>query len=472
MTEIESQLAQLLGADALATDPTSRERYLVDWTRSTSGTAHAIVRPSSAADVARCVAWCWRHGIGVVPQGGHTGLAGGATPTGVGRQIVLSLERLNKIRQTDTVSNTMVVEAGVILQQVQQEAEAHGRLFPLSLGAEGTCQIGGCISTNAGGTAVLRYGNMRDLVLGLEVVLPDGTIWTRLKTLRKDNAGFDLKHLFIGSEGTLGVVTAAALRIFPKPQQTSMAMVSAPTPEAVLDLFSRVRDHFDAELTAFEFMSGACMRLSCAHLGRSTPVAQDSAYAVMLEISSPHSGDYVSDALQQCLATAMEAGGVTDAVLATNEHQATFFWALRETIPEAMLRLHGQHFSGHDISLPIAHIPVFLHKARQMLEARWPLLDALVFGHVGDGNLHVSFVPGRSMVETSDFRRMADDATDAIYQLTDEFGGSISAEHGTGLHKREFLHRFSPPAQTDLMRKVKDALDPEGLMNPGKVFLE
>jgi len=469
MTEIESQLAMLLGADALVTDPDAHSRYLIDWIGATSGAADAIVRPASTADLARCVAWCAQNGVGVVPQGGHTGLVGGATPVAGQRQIVLSLERLNKVRKVDPVSNTITVEAGVILQQVQQAAEAQDRLFPLSLGAEGSCQIGGCISTNAGGTAVLRYGNTRELVLGLEVVLPDGTVWSRLKTLRKDNAGFDLKHLFIGSEGTLGIVTAATLRLFPKPRQSVVALVSVPNPEAVLDLFVRVRNAFDAELTAFEFMSGDCMVLACQHLGRTAPLAAGTPFAVLLELASPHPGDSLTEALLSCLEQAAEAGVASDAALASSQQQADFFWTLRESIPESMLRAYAQR-SGHDISIPIARIPEFMRQAQELIATRWPRLGTLVFGHVGDGNLHFNFIVPAPM-EAADFRRVKAEATDALYQLTDAFDGSISAEHGVGLHKKEMLHRLAPPAQLAVMRKLKDALDQQGVMNPGKVFL-
>ncbi|HSV81845.1 MAG TPA: FAD-binding oxidoreductase [Ramlibacter sp.] len=467
MNDIESQLALLLGADALVTDSGAREKYLVDWTRMTSGTADAIVRPASTADVARCVAWCADHGIGVVPQGGHTGLVGGATPVADQRQVVLSLERLNKVREVDPIANTMTVEAGAILQQVQQAADAQDRLFPLSLGAEGSCQIGGCISTNAGGTAVLRYGNTRELVLGLEVVLPDGSIWSKLRTLRKDNAGFDLKHLFIGTEGTLGIVTAATLRLFPKPRQTVVALVAVPGTEAVLDLFVRVRNAFDAELTAFEFMTGQAMALSCSHLGRATPLPAETPFAVLLEVSSPHPGDSLSEALLSCLQLAAEADVVTDAALASSQQQADFFWTLRESIPEAMLRAYAQR-SGHDISLPITRIPEFMQRADDLIASRWPQLRTLLFGHVGDGNLHFNFIVPEA-IEAAEFRRVKTEATEAIYRLTEEFAGSISAEHGVGVHKKEMLQRLAPATHLALMRKLKDALDGRGLMNPGKV---
>jgi FAD/FMN-containing dehydrogenase len=468
MNDVESSLTELLGADAVVDGSADRERYLLDWTRTISGHAEAIVRPSSVDAVSRCMAWSMQHGLAVVPQGGHTGLAGGATPTGARRQIVLSLERLNRIRAVDGISNTITVEAGAILQNVQQAAAENGRLFPLSLGAEGSCQIGGCIASNAGGTAVVRYGNMRELVLGLEAVLPDGSIWSRLRTLRKDNAGFDLKHLFIGTEGTLGIVTAATLRLFPRPRQRVVAFAGVQDARAILDLFVRIRDSFDAGLTGFEFMTGAALRLACAHSNRPSPIQGAADYGVLIELTSPQSGEDFGEAVLSCLAEASEGGTVVDAVFASNEQQADSLWALRESIPEAMLRKYPQ-FSAHDVSLPIARIPEFIGEMDALLAARWPNLSSVLFGHVGDGNLHLNFV-APAEVTPADFARAQAEASDAAYLMVRDFGGSISAEHGIGSHKLESFHGLESPQQLDLMRTVKAALDPQGLMNPGKVF--
>jgi FAD/FMN-containing dehydrogenase len=468
MNETENSLSALLGADAVVTDPVARERYLMDWTRTICGDAEAIVRPASAEGVARCVAWCAQHEVAVVPQGGHTGLAGGATPTGTRRQILLSLERLNRIRAVDPISNTITVEAGVILQQVQEAAAEAGRLFPLSLGAEGSCQIGGCIASNAGGTAVVRYGNMRELVLGLEAVLPDGSTWSRLRALRKDNAGFDLKHLFIGTEGTLGIVTAATLRLFPSPRQKVVAFVGVPDAAAILALFVRVRDTFDAALTGFEFMTAAALQLACAHAQRPAPIQGDAAFGVLVELASAQPGEDFADAVLTCLGEASEAGTVSDAVIASSEQQAQALWTLRESIPEAMLR-HYPHFSAHDVSLPIVGIPAFLRDMEAMVASRWPQLATVLFGHVGDGNLHLNFV-AMAEVSPADFARAQEEATDAVYRLVRDFAGSISAEHGIGSHKLHTFHRLESPDQLSLMRRVKEALNAEGLMNPGKVF--
>ena len=468
MNHTEISLATLLGADAVVTDASIRERYLLDWTRTFSGHAEAIVRPACTEDVARCVAWCAQHGVGVVPQGGNTGLAGGATPTGGRPQIVLSLERLKKIRALDAVSNTITVEAGVVLHEVQEAAADKGRLFPLSLGAEGSCQVGGCIASNAGGTAVVRYGNMRELVLGLEVVLPDGSIWTRLKALRKDNAGFDLKHLFIGTEGTLGIVTAATLRLFPRPRQKVVALVTLPEPEAILDLFVRVRDAFDAGLTGFEFMTGSSLRLACAHLQRPAPIGGEGAYAVLVEITSPHAGESLEEELLHCLTAASDAGVLSDAVIASSEQQAETLWTIREAIPEAMLRAHPQ-FSAHDVSVPISSIPLFMRELDALVATRWPSLATVLFGHVGDGNLHLNFVTPVP-IDSTDFARAKAEATESVYRLVNDFAGSISAEHGIGIGKLDMFQKLESPAQLELMRRVKDALDAQGLMNPGKIF--
>jgi FAD/FMN-containing dehydrogenase len=316
---------------------------------------------------------------------------------------------------------------------------------------------------------VLRYGNTRDLVLGLETVLPDGRVWSRLKALRKDNAGFDLKHLFIGSEGTLGIVTAATLRLFPRPRQSAVAIAAVPDAQAVLDLFVHVRNAFDADLTAFEFIDGEGMALACRHLGRAAPLGGTVAYAVLVELSSPRPGEGLVDALLACLEETSCSGVVLDAALASSQQQADFFWMLRESVPEAMLRAYPQ-YSAHDIAVPIARIPEFIHEAQALVARRFPELKTLLFGHVGDGNLHFNFVAPEPLAAAR-FDGLAEEAAGALYQLTEAFGGSISAEHGIGQHKRVALSRTAPAEHLDLMRTLKAALDRRGLMNPGKVFV-
>lgn len=468
INEVESQIAQLLGEQSLVISDDRKARYQLDWSRAFSGQASAIVRPTSTKALAECVALCARNEWGVVPQGGNTGLVGGAIPVVGIPQVVISLERMNRVLNVDSVGNTITVEAGAILQHIQEAADNHDRLFPLSLGSQGSCQIGGCIASNAGGTAVLRYGNARELVLGLEAVLPDGSIWSRLTALRKDNAGFDFKHLFIGTEGTLGIVTAATLRMYPKPRQRHVAMAAVPGLPELLAFFVRIREAFDAELTAFEFMTGACLDLCAQHLGRPAPVNPSSAYAVLLELSSVESGGDKAEALLSRLESASEAGEITDAALAANQQQAALFWSLRESAPESMLRTYPL-WKAHDVSLPIGRIAEFLAQARRMVDTDFPQLSELVFGHIGDGNIHYNFVASQKM-EPDHFDHMAELAKVALYSLVCEMDGSISAEHGIGIDKKDALERFATEAQLRLMRSVKRTIDPAGLMNPGKVL--
>ena len=466
-TWIPSQLALILGADAVVTDEDLQERYLVDWIGSLRGTASAVVKPADTAGVAACVRWCAEHGIPIVPQGGHTGLVGGATPVGDGAKVVISLERLNQVMETDPIGNTITVGAGVILENLQRAAEDADRYFPLSLGAEGSCQIGGCISTNAGGTAVLRYGNTRDLVLGLEVVLADGRVWSNLKALRKDNAGYDIKQLFIGSEGTLGIVTAATLRLYPKLRQRKVAMVGLDSADALLAFFVAARGAFDSTLTAFEFMTGASMAMSCRHLERPLPLNESTPYVVLLEVASASTVS-INDAFVEVMEGAFEQNLINDAVIAANEQQAEFYWTLRESIPEAMMREFGPRRTGHDISVPIARIPQFLADLDVQLASQWPALGSVTFGHVGDGNLHLNFT-GDADMPIDAFRQQKVAASAALYQLVQEYRGSISAEHGIGIAKLTPYEQHVDALQRELAAKLKRAFDCDALLNPGKV---
>lgn len=460
-------LSHLLGQDALVLDPGLQKKYLVDWVGRLEGSALAIVKPSNAEEVAQLVRWSAENHVTLVPQGGNTGLVGGATPVGSDRQIVVSLERLNGMIDLDPIANTITVGAGVILQDLQEWAREAGRFFPLSLGAEGSCQIGGCISTNAGGTAVLRFGNTRDLVLGLEVVLPDGRIWSNLKALRKDNAGYDLKHLFIGSEGTLGIVTAATLKLFPTPRHRMVAMISVDDANKLLDFFVKVRGALDACLTAFEFMTGSSMALSCRHLQRPLPLEEDSPFVVLVEASTACDIP-LPEMFESILAEAFENELVTNAVIAANESQAEFYWTLRESIPEAMLREFGPRRSGHDVSVPISRIPAFLAELARKLSDGWPALGTVNFGHVGDGNLHINFTADSAYPEPA-FQKAKGEASDMLYRLVDEYAGSISAEHGIGVVKRVPYEAHVDKVQRDLAIGLKRSLDRLNLLNPGKV---
>ena len=404
----------------------------------------------------------------MVPQGGNTGLCGGATPDAAGGQIVLKLSRMNRVRAVDPVNNTITVEAGCILANLQQAAAAAGRLFPLSLAAEGSCEIGGNLSTNAGGTAVLRYGNARDLVLGLEVVLPDGQIWDGLRGLRKDNTGYDLKQLFIGAEGTLGVITAAVLKLYPQPQARATALVALEGPAAALRLLSHMQAVCGDRLTGFELMSAFCLALVAKHFPATRlPFAQAHPHYVLLELSDTTSNAGLDAALHSALAEAVEAGLALDAAVAASETQADALWALRENIPEA--QVHEGKQIKHDVSVPISRIAEYIAVTDAELQRAFPGVRMVTFGHLGDGNLHYNVAPPVGGDEDA-FMSRASDVSRMIYDSAARFSGSISAEHGLGQYKRDEILRYKSPLEMELMRRIKAALDPQGIMNPGKVL--
>ncbi|MGY2128226.1 FAD-binding oxidoreductase [Blastococcus sp. SYSU DS0617] len=462
------RLREAVGEAGLVTDPAQLGGYLSDWRDAYRGTAAAVVRPASTDEVAAVVRICAGDGVAVVPQGGNTGLCGGAVPDASGRQVVLSLDRMRRVRAVDPVNQTITVEAGVVLQAVQEAAAAQGCLFPLSLGSEGSCTIGGNLSTNAGGTAVLRYGTMRDLALGLEVVLPDGRIWNGLRGLRKDNTGYDLKHLFIGAEGTLGVVTAAVLKLFPAVRSRATAWVALPSVHAAVELFGIVRGLCGDRLTGFELMS----RQSVEFVLRHVPGARDlfdspHPWYVLVELGDtlPEAG--LGGLLEAALAEAFEREVAADAVVASGSTQVDALWALREGISEA------QNFEGpslkHDVTVPVSSIADFVERTDRALHEALPGVRIVVYGHIGDGNLHYNL----SKPENGDddaFRRRADALGRVVYDSTSGFDGSISAEHGLGQSKRELVADYKDALELDLMRGVKQLLDPRGLMNPGKVL--
>ncbi len=452
----------------LLTDPDDVEPFVTDWRRQWRGTALAVALPASTAEVAQLVGWCRENGVPVVPQGGNTGLSGGATPDASGRALVLSLKRLNKIRAIDTVNNTMTVEAGCILAAVQQAADAAGRLFPLSLAAEGSCTIGGNLSTNAGGTAVLRYGNARDLCLGVEVVTASGEIWDGLRQLRKDNTGYDLRGLFIGAEGTLGVITAAVLKLFPRPAGRAAAFVALAAPDAALTLLGRAQQRLNASLTAFELISDTCLGLVLHHFpAMRSPLAGRSPWYVLIEVAGAEAETENAAALEALLAEALESEVIEDAALASSIAQLHSFWAIRENIPEAQSRAGAA--IKHDISVPISRTPSFVTEASGALKQHFPANRLVVFGHVGDGNLHFNLSPpegqnGAAMLEDqSAINRL-------IHDCVARYGGSISAEHGLGVLRRDEAVRYKPAVEFEIMRAIKRALDPDGLMNPGKLL--
>jgi FAD/FMN-containing dehydrogenase len=442
--------------------------FLSDWRGRYHGSARAVVRPHDAAELARVVAACAAAGVPMVPQGGNTGLCGGATPLADGAAVVISLARLNRIRAIDTDNDTLTVEAGCTLAAVQAAAAAAGRLFPLALASEGSCMIGGNLSTNAGGVQVLRYGNMRELVLGLEVVLPDGRVWDGLRGLRKDNTGYDLKQLFIGAEGTLGIVTAAVLKLFPAVRSRATAWVAVPDPAAAVRLLGLLRADCGERVSAFEIVGRTALELVLRHIpGARDPLDGAPAWTVLVELSDPAADAPLAGQLEVALTAAFGMGLASDAVLAASAAQAQALWALRENISEAQ-RVEGISIK-HDVSVPLSRIPEFLARAGRALAQRWPDVRVVTFGHIGDGNLHYNLSKALA-ADNPGFIALRGEVNRIVHDLVCELGGSISAEHGLGQLKRDEILHYKAALEIELMQRIKHALDPMGLMNPGKVL--
>ncbi len=458
-----ARLNAVVGDIGLIQTQSDMAPYLTDWRGSFTGKALAIVRPATTDEVAAVMGICAATKTPVVPQGGNTGLVGGCTPDGSGDAIVLSLTRMNRIRAIDTDNDTMTVEAGAILQTVQGKARDADRLFPLSLAAEGSCTIGGNLSTNAGGTNVLRYGNARDLVLGLEVVTPTGDIWHGLSGLRKDNTGYDLRHLLIGAEGTLGVITAATLKLFPLPKARVVALAAVGSPQMAVELLNRIKQSFADRLVGFELMSGQCMDLVLRHIPNTRePFSQRFAWQVLIELNDSRPDAPIREWLENKLSEAMEQGEVFDAVIAGSETQIAELWRLREEISEAQ-RMAGKNIK-HDISVPISKIPAFIRKCDAALLQRFPDISLVCFGHLGDGNLHYNCgIANQGLAHVEVINKI-------VYDHVDEFGGSISAEHGVGQLKRAEITIHKSAVALNMMRQVKRALDPDNIMNPGKIL--
>jgi len=453
----------LTGADAQAYETDWRERY--------RGRTLAVLRPGSTDEVAAIVRHCAQAAIPVVPQGGNTGLCGGATPDDSGRAVVLSLQRMNRVRGIDTDNDTMEVEAGCVLQAVQQAARDAGRLFPLSLAAEGSCTIGGNLATNAGGTQVLRYGNMRDLTLGLEVVTAQGEVWRGLRGLRKDNTGCALRHFFSGSEGTLGVITAATLKLDPLPVARGTALRALDSLEAATAMLGRARAGFGAALTGFELMAGNCLQMVTRRFPQQRlPFDGASAelpWFALLELSDSESEAHARERFESVLGEAIEAGCVADAVIAGSLAQSQALWHLRESIPLAEKEI-GKSIK-HDVSIPISRMAEFVEGTDAALDEAFPGIVHVIFGHLGDGNLHYNVARGADWSEDRLLSRQQD-----VYALVHDrvhaVGGSISAEHGIGQLKRDALPRYKDPVEMALMHRIKATLDPRGIMNPGKLL--
>jgi FAD/FMN-containing dehydrogenase len=465
MNPLIDSLRATLGAAHVLTDPFDIAPYCTDWRGRYSGQPLCVVKPANTEEVAAVVQACAAANVAIVPQGGNTGLCGGATPTQ--GEAVISLTRLNRVRVIDTDNNTMTVEAGCTLAAVQAAAAEAARLFPLSLAAEGTATIGGNLSTNAGGVQVLRYGNARELCLGLEVVLPDGRIWNGLRGLRKDNTGYDMKHLFIGAEGTLGLITAAVLKLFSRPRQVATAWAAVPTPQAAVALLTRLREKIGGRVTAFELVGRPALDLVLQHIPNSRdPLPEHSPWQVLIELSDTMESDLVAP-LEEVLFEASAAQEVSDAAIARNATQAQAFWALRENIAEAQ-KIEGLSIK-HDISLPVSRIAEFIERSDAALAAKFPGVRIVCFGHLGDGNLHYNQSQSSGQ-DNADFIAQTPAVNRVVHDLVQELGGSISAEHGLGQLKREEILRYKSAVEMDLMRAVKRALDPHHRMNPGKVL--
>ena len=472
-SELIAALARVVGAAHVLTEDVDVSPYLVDWRKRYIGTARAVVRPGSTAEVAALVQLCDASATAIVPQGGNTGLVGGGTPDSSGGAIVLSTTRMNAIRAIDTINDTITVEAGCVLASVQTAAHQAERLLPLSLAAEGSCTIGGNLSTNAGGTGVLRYGNARELCLGIEAVLPNGQVVSSLRGLRKDNTGYDWKDLLIGAEGTLGVVTAAVMKLFPLPHAQITALAAVASPRHALALLGLAKSRCGAGLTAFELISDFALSLVERHFpAHRSPFSGRHPYSVLLELSDHEDEAHARALFERLMQEALDAGLVVDAVVAESIAQSRQIWELRELISEAQAA-EGRNIK-HDISVPISRIADFIETTDAALTAAHPALRMVTFGHLGDGNLHYNVSPPANAMSSESDEAAFLTGQGAINRLVHDavaaHGGSISAEHGIGQLKRAELTRYKSAAELDLMRAIKMALDPRGIMNPGKIL--
>ncbi len=467
MSQLLNALIGVVGPTQVLTEG-DLSAYEVDWRKRWHGKALAVVRPGSTAEVAAVVKACKAHGTSLVPQGGNTGLVGASGPDASGTQVVLNLARLNRVRHIDTANLAMTVDAGCVLQVVQEAAAAQGLLFPLSLAAEGSCTIGGNLATNAGGTQVLRFGNARELCLGLEVVTADGDVWDGLSGLRKDNTGYDLRDLFIGSEGTLGVITGATLKLYPQPAAVTTALAALPSMEAAVGLLQLAQARLGPGLTGFEVMGEFALGLVRKHFPQLAQPLPSATWTVLLEQSDCESAEHATALFEALLETALERGLITDAAVASSIDQSNAMWHLRESIPLAQ-SLEGLNIK-HDISVPVSKIPAFVAATDAALERAFPGVRLVDFGHLGDGNLHYN-VQAPAGQSAADFLRECEKAVNTIvYDAVSAQGGSISAEHGIGTLKRDELAKRKSPVAMQMMRAIKQALDPEGRMNPGRVL--
>ncbi|WP_426957052.1 FAD-binding oxidoreductase [Muricoccus radiodurans] len=463
-------LVALVGRRHVIAPDEDQEPYLVDWRGRYHGRAAAVVKPADTAEVAATVRLCAEHGASIVPQGGNTGMCGAATPDASGQAVVIRMDRLNRVRAVSPLANSITVEAGCILQTIQEAAAGVDRLFPLSLGAEGSCQIGGNIATNAGGTAVLRYGPTRELVLGLEVVLPDGSVLDRLHGLRKNASGYDLKQMFIGSEGTLGLITAASLKLFPRPRVSALAMVALPEIEAALELMARLRGVVGDRLASLEAMSRGQIEVIARHVPDvAIPFALESPWYLLIELTDTLAATDLRTPLEEVLGAALEEGLVADAVIAESGAQAEALWKIRHSVSEGSKR--AGYVVSHDSVVPLENQARFAREVERRILDAAPEARVVMHGHIGDGNIHVlGILDAARYPDAAAAAPVAARINAAVDDVTAELGGVISAEHGIGQSNRARLGRVTPPAEIALMRALKSLLDPAGMMNPGKVL--
>ncbi len=458
----------IVGEANALTRPEDIKPYLTENRGLYHGASPLVLKPGSTAEVSAILKLASETGTAIVPVSGRTGLVGGQVPREESQDVLLSLERLNKIREIDPVADVIVADGGAILADVQKAAEAHDRLFPLSLGSEGSCRIGGNLATNAGGTAVLAYGNMRQLCLGLEVVLPTGEIWDGLRRLKKDNSGYDLRDLFIGAEGTLGVITGAVLKMVPRPRGKQVAYVGLSSPEAALQLFEKASQRCGSALTGFELMPRIGIEFTTRHIpGVRDPLASVHPWYALVDISTSDSAETAETMMQELLAEAFESGLVADAAIAASLAQQDAFWHLRESMSEAQKPEGGS--IKHDVSVPVSRIPAFLAEADAAVHALIPDARICAFGHLGDGNIHYNISQPVGADKAAFIARWRE-VNAVVHAVVHKHTGSISAEHGVGQLKRDELAASRPAIETELMRRIKQAFDPAGIMNPGKVI--
>jgi D-lactate dehydrogenase (cytochrome) len=462
-------LSNLIGTKNVLLDIDSQKKYVSDWFGRASGVALAVARPANAEEVASIVKLSAKYQVSIVPQGGNTGLVGGGLPNSSGKELVLSLERINKIRSLDPLGKTISVDAGVILENLHNYAHAHGLEFPLTMGSQGSATVGGLLSTNAGGTAVLRYGNAREQCLGLEVITAEGEVWNGMRSLRKDNTGYDLRDIFIGAEGTLGIITGAVLRLIPSPKARLSALLSLDSPSLAIQLLEFVQTKANSQLTAFELISNTCLSLVDQYFPQFPyPFSSKTPYCVLIEISDNESEEHAYELINTMLEQAFEKEFITDAIIPQSLAQSKRFWEIREHIPLAQVE-DGKNIK-HDISLPISKIPHFIEQASLIILKQFPNARIIDFGHLGDGNLHYNIAAPSG--ESADvFMKNKGRMNELVHDLVDQMGGSISAEHGIGANKAHELIKYKNPIELELMRKIKKSLDPKGIFNPEKILV-